>query len=79
MLLDAQMLINFAIGAILAGIGWWARVVWDSLQKLKDDVHEIEIDLPKSYVSKNEFHDTMNRIENIVQKIFDKLDGKMDK
>jgi len=78
-LLDAQMLINFAIGAILAGIGWWARVVWDSLQKLKDDIHEIEIDLPKSYVSKAEFHDTMNRIENIVQKIFDKLDGKADK
>lgn len=79
MLLDTQMLINVAIGAVLAGIGWWARVVWDSLQKLKDDLHEIEIDLPKSYVSKDEFHDTMNRIENIVQKIFDKIDGKMDK
>jgi len=77
--LDAQTLINFGLAIVLAGIGWWARVVWDSLQKLKDDVHEIEIDLPKSYVSKNEFHDTMNRIESIVQKIFDKLDDKMDK
>lgn len=79
MILDSQTLINLGLGIILAGIGWWGRVVWDSLQKLKDDVHEIEIDLPKSYVSKNEFHDTMSRIEGIVQKIFDKLDGKMDK
>tara|TARA_R110000822_G_scaffold4665_9_gene20147 strand:- start:1869 stop:2108 length:240 start_codon:yes stop_codon:yes gene_type:complete len=76
---DAQILINLGLGIILAGIGWWGRVVWDNLQKLKDDVHEIEIDLPKSYVSKNEFHGTMLRIEGIVQKIFDKLDGKMDK
>jgi len=76
---DAQTLINLGLGIILAGIGWWGRVVWDSLQKLKDDVHEIEIDLPKSYVSKDEFHDTMSRIEGMVQKIFDKLDGKMDK
>lgn len=79
MIVDAQTLINLSLGIILAGIGWWGRVVWDSLQKLKDDVHEIEIDLPKSYVSKDEFHDTMSRIEGIVQKIFDKLDGKMDK
>jgi len=78
-ILDSQTLINLGLGIILAGIGWWGRVVWDSLQKLKDDVHEIEIDLPKSYVSKDEFHDTMSRIEGIVQKIFDKLDGKMDK
>ena len=79
MVVDAQTLINLGLGIILAGIGWWGRVVWDSLQKLKDDVHEIEIDLPKSYVSKDEFHDTMMRIEGIVQKIYDKLDGKMDK
>ncbi|KPK72593.1 MAG: hypothetical protein AMJ84_03855 [Acidithiobacillales bacterium SM23_46] len=79
MVVDAQTLINLGLGIILAGIGWWGRVVWDSLQKLKDDVHEIEIDLPKSYVSKDEFHDTMSRIEGMVQKIFDKLDGKMDK
>jgi hypothetical protein len=78
-ILDSQTLINLGLGIILAGIGWWGRVVWDSLQKLKDDVHEIEIDLPKSYVSKDEFHDTMSRIEGMVQKIFDKLDGKMDK
>lgn len=79
MVVDAQTFINLALGIILAGTGWWGRVVWDSLQKLKDDVHEIEIDLPKSYVSKKEFHDTMFRIEGIVQKIFDKLDGKADK
>jgi len=37
------------------------------------------VDLPKSYVSKHEFHDTMQRIESMVQKIFDKLDDKVDK
>jgi hypothetical protein len=77
--MDHQSLINIGGGLILAGIGWWARVIWDSVQKLKDDLHEIEVDLPKSYVSKSDLDKRMQHIEDMFQRIYDKLDGKADK
>ena len=77
--MDQQTLINIGGGIILAGIGWWARVIWESVQRLKDDLHEIEVDLPKSYVTKDDFNITMKHIESMVQRIYDKLDGKADK
>jgi hypothetical protein len=77
--MDHQSLINIGGGLILAGIGWWARVIWDSMQKLKDDLHELEVDLPKSYVSKSDLDKRMQHIEDMFQRIYDKLDGKADK
>jgi len=77
--MDTQSLINLAGGIILAGIGWWARMIWESVQKLKDDLHEIEVELPKTYVSKNDLDKRMQHIEDMFQRIYDKLDGKADK
>jgi hypothetical protein len=77
--MDHQTLVNIGGGIILAGIGWWARVIWDSVQRLKEDLHEIEVDLPKSYVSKSDLDKRMEHIESMFQRIYDKLDGKADK
>jgi hypothetical protein len=77
--MDPQSLINVGGGIILAGIGWWARVIWESVQRLKEDLHSIEVDLPKSYVTKDDFNQTMKHIESMFQRIYDKLDGKADK
>lgn len=77
--MDHQSLINIGGGLILAGIGWWARVIWDSVQKLKEDLHDIEVELPKTYVSKNDLDKRMQHIEDMFQRIYDKLDGKADK
>jgi hypothetical protein len=77
--MDHQTLVNIGGGLILAGIGWWARVIWDSVQRLKEDLHEIEVDLPKSYVSKSDLDKRMEHIESMFQRIYDKLDGKADK
>lgn len=77
--MDHQTLVNIGGGLILAGIGWWARVIWDSVQRLKEDLHEIEVDLPKSYVTKDDFNQTMKHIESMFQRIYDKLDHKADK
>lgn len=77
--MDHQSIINIGGGLILAGIGWWARVIWDSVQTLKEDLHELEVDLPKTYVSKNDLDKRMQHIEDMFQRIYDKLDNKADK
>ncbi len=78
-MLDAQTLINLGLGAVLAALGWFARQVWDAVKALQKDVQAIEVDLPKTYVTKVDFSDTMRRIETMFQRISDKLDEKADK
>ena len=79
MVVDSQTLINLGLSAVLTVIGWFARELWDAVGKLREDVHQIEVDLPSNYVQKEEYNKTMERIESYVAKIFDKLDNKVDK
>ena len=74
-----QNTINLAIAAILATIGWLARELWCAVQKLKYDLHNLETDLPKTYVLKDDLDRRMDHIESMFQRIWDKLDGKADK
>jgi hypothetical protein len=78
-MIDSQTLINLGLSTVLTVIGWFARELWDAVNKLKEDVHQIEVELPTSYVQKEEYNKTMERIESYVAKIFDKLDNKVDK
>jgi hypothetical protein len=77
--MDTQSLFNIAAGMALSIGGWFARQLWDSVQALKNDVHAIEVDLPKSYVMKDDLDKRMSHIEDMFQRIYDKLDGKADK
>jgi hypothetical protein len=77
--MDWQTLFNFAGSAVLAAIGWWCRQIWDSVQALKEDVKKIEIDLPTNYVKKDEIKDRFDRIEALFDKLYEKLDSKVDK
>ena len=77
--MDWQTLINIGAGTFLTAIGWFCREIWDSVQKLKDDVKQIEIDLPSNYVKKDEIKDRFDRIEMLLDKLFEKLENKADK
>jgi hypothetical protein len=76
---DWQQIINLTFGVALPIAGWFFRQMWDAVQKLKDDIKKIEIDLPTSYVKKYDMEIQFNKIESMLQKIFDKLDSKVDK
>ena len=74
-----QGTINLALSAVLCTIGWFARQLWEAVKTLKDDIHHIEADLPKTYVLKSDLDKRMDHIEGMFQRISDKLDGKADK
>ncbi len=78
-MLDAQALFNILASAFLAGVGWFAHSLYDSVNKLRDTVHQIEVELPKNYVVKDDLDKRMAHIEDMFQRIYDKLDGKADK
>ena len=65
-----QSIINITGGALLAAMGWFCRQVWDSVQKLREDLHAIEIDLPRNYVRQDHIEAKLDKIDQR----FDKLD-----
>lgn len=77
--MNDQSIINLIMGTALAVIGWFARQLWDAVQTLKEDMKDLEVELPTHYVSKSEFESKFDRIESMLERIFDKLDAKVDK
>lgn len=77
--MDPQQLINLMGGIAIAAGGWFAREMWGAVKELRRDLHQIEVDLPRSYVSKVDLDRRMEHIEDMFQRIYDKLDEKADK
>jgi hypothetical protein len=77
--MDWQNLINIAGGAALATFGWFARQLWDAVQKLKSDMSRLELSISDNYVKKDDFKDGIKELKEMLGKIFDKLDSKQDR
>lgn len=77
--MDWQIIINIGAATALSTLGWFARQLWDSVQSLKNDMKQIEIDLPTHYVKKDELSIRFDRIEHLLDKLYEKLEQKVDK
>ena len=77
--MDGQAIFNLVGGAVLVCIGWWCKEIWDSVKALKDDIKDIEVDLPTHYVRKVDIDARLDKIDQVLERIFDKLESKADK
>ena len=77
--MDPQFLVNTTFGIVLAGFGWFARELWGAVKELRKQLHRLEVDLPKSYLCKDDFDKRMDHIEDMFQRIYAKIDGKADR
>lgn len=77
--MEFQPLFNLIGGAILVGVGWWCKEIWDSVKSLAKDVKAIEVELPTNYVRRVDIDARLDKIDNVLERIFDKLDEKADK
>jgi len=84
--MTGQEIFNWVGGALLTVLGWLGRQLWDAVADLRKDVKDIEINLPTHYVSKNHMAEfkididaRFDRLEDMMNRMFDKLDGKVDK
>ena len=78
-MVEFQNLINIGLGAVLTVAGWLMRELWGAVKELQRDLSKLETALPKEYVLKDDLDKRMQHIENMFQRIYDKLDGKADK
>jgi cell fate (sporulation/competence/biofilm development) regulator YmcA (YheA/YmcA/DUF963 family) len=74
-----QNLINVTITAFSGVVGWILKVLWDAIRSMQSDIKELEKDLHTKYVAKDEYRQDILEIKDILGKIFDKLDSKVDK
>jgi hypothetical protein len=84
--MDWQNLINLGGASALAGMGWFARQLWDSVKELKNDVAAIRLHVSENYVKKSEIETLktemdkrFDRIELLLDRLYEKLDSKVDK
>jgi hypothetical protein len=77
--MDSQFVINTIGGLLAIIIGWLGRELWDAVQNLKGDMKDLEINLPTHYVRKDDMEARFDRIEALLDKLFDRIDNKADK
>jgi antirestriction protein len=60
-------------------IGWFARELWSAVKELKADLSKLREDLPKEYVTKDDYRQDIRELKEIMNKVFDRLEHKVDK
>lgn len=84
--MDYQVLFNI-VGGLAAFLGgWWMKVLHESVRdlqeadkKLAEKVGSVEVLVAGNYVKRDELAQSLNAIFAKLERISDKLDGKVDK
>ena len=84
--MDWQIILNIVAGSLLAVGGWFARQLWDSVKELRKEMSDMRLHVSDVYVKKSEvegFRADMDkrfdRIEMLLDRLFEKMDSKADK
>ena len=73
--MDSQTFFNIALGLIAFLGGWVLNNITKAIERLDTDVRA----MPSTYVSKDDYRRDIDDIKEMLGKIFDKLDAKVDK
>jgi hypothetical protein len=77
--METQAIVNLGFVLVSGVLGWFAREMWSAVKELKSDLAKLREELPKTYVTKDDFKSDMQRVLDMLDKIWTKLDGKADK
>ena len=73
--MESQAIFNIVVGIAAFFGGWVLNNITKAIERLDADVRE----MPKTYVSKEDYHRDIDEIKDICKQIFNKLDSKVDK
>jgi len=77
--MEFQNIVDTVLLIISGSIGWFAKELWSVLKELKEDLSSLKEDLPRSYVLREDYKQDIKDLKEIMGKIFDKLDNKLDR
>ena len=67
------------MGFVLVLVGWFMRVMWDSIKRLQSDMSELERHASETYVRRDDYRDDMAEVKSMLRQIFEVLNGKQDR
>jgi hypothetical protein len=73
-----QILIGL-VGLVCAGLGWFARELYQAVEKLKEDVLQLEVKIGTDFVRYDRLQDMLKPIMHGLDEIKDALKTKADK
>ena len=74
-----MQILDWVYNAVLLVGGYLLRTLWEAVQELKADLAKLREELPREYCIKAELDRRFDRMEQVLDKIWAKLDGKADK
>lgn len=81
-----QTIVNWAFGLCGTLGGFVLKAMWDAITQLRADnvalvkqIGELSDKIGREYVRRDDFKDHAQRVEDMLARIFDKLDAKADK
>ena len=77
--MDYQSLFNIVLGIATSACGWFGRSMWDAVNSLRSDLSRLREDIPRTYISREDYRVDIREVKEMLVRIFDKLDSKVDK
>ena len=77
--MEVQSIVDIITGIVGAVIGWFVKIMWDSVKELQRDMKETNQTLHENYVRKDDYRIDLAEIKGMFNRIMDKLDSKVDK
>lgn len=72
-------LMHWTVALVSAVLGYAIRELWSATQKLRQDLSDLEVQLPLLYVQKDDYKADIGRIMDQLDRIYNKLDKKVDR
>ena len=77
--MSSQTIIDIGFLVVTGVMGWFSREMWAAVKELKIDLAKLREELPKTYVIKDDYRQDMQRVLDMLDKIWTKLDSKADR
>ncbi len=77
--MEFQTLFNAALGGVMMLAGWIFRAGWTAIVSLRDDLRELEKEIPHMYIRREEYREDMREVKELLRHISARLDDKADK
>ena len=77
--MPSQDLINLGFLGGGSVLGVLLKIMWDAIKDLQKDMRDIESEMHRDYVRKDEFRADLDEIKSILKEIFADLKKKADK
>ncbi len=76
---DFQTVALWGVSVACTVLGWFARELWSAVNKLKQDLQSLALEINEKYVRKDDFASFRIELLDFMRRIEDKLDRKVDK